>query len=196
MKFFKLFILILISSQIHAQQLPGKWLMYTPGDTYMIPAVPIFEFQNDSITTYNFDEIYSQAPYRVENDILYTSNNRMGRIRFITENELVCSPEKGVDFHWTRIRPTETNLSEEALAELQFKLKTNESKKEILVDLGEQNSENDGFRLERIGDSYFLSFYERKKRSKVLFIQKIADSEIVLAGYPGQPEMTAQLISE
>ncbi|APU69508.1 hypothetical protein [Christiangramia flava] len=196
MKFFKLFILILISSQIHAQKLPGKWLMYTPGDTYMIPAVPIFEFQNDSITTYNFDEIYSQAPYRVENDILYTSNNRMGRIRFITENELVCSLENGGDFHWTRIRPTETNLSEEALAELQFKLKTNESKKEILVDLGEQNSENDGFRLERIGDSYFLSFYKRKKRSKVLFIQKVTYSEIVLAGYPGQPEMTAQLITE
>lgn len=185
------------------QQLEGKWLLTNPGDTYFLPAVPILEFQKDSVKHYDFDTPLSSDKYRTEGNLLIIiPNGTVREFEFINENRLktynvVKLKEKDtvIELEYVRLLPTKTSLTKKEIAKLEFELDWNGKRPRIAFEDKKRQSGLQKYVLEKMDSTYLISLYSLESRIMIIPVKEVSQNLIVLYGTPAPPyEITGKKV--
>lgn len=177
-----------------AQSLEGKWniaKMDTRRST-------VIEFTKDSLMFYEFDKRHSATSYQVGNNHITVSDPSIpleGDFEFINSRRLRLKPDRAkspIDF--VRLDPTKTSLTQAEIENLSFKISY---KNHPLTVNFNQVEEGAGkiTKLEKIGATYFISFYQNNKRLGAVPIEQVTKKEISVYGFPEKPYVvTGELV--
>jgi len=176
-------LLLLFMNFSEPQPLDGKWLLVKNADTYMVPTIPILEFNGSRTTLYDFNNEVSSS--------LFPNHSKF---RFLDKDRL--TQDEKTDIFYVRLLPTETKLSDKEIEKLKFEFIWNKEKVKVIFNEELSTSgmteifktkEVEMMRLERIDSTLFISFYNMGKRAKVLPIKKITPKFIEVYGFYKAP---------
>lgn len=178
-----LILLLLFMNFSEPNPLDGKWLAVKNAATYIVPTVPILEFNSQRITLYDFNK-------EVKTEITAVKPE----FRFIDQNRIVGNDDDSI--FYVRLLPTATELSDKEIEKLKFEFIWNNEKVKVVFNeelsspgMTEifKTKEVEMIRLERIDSTLFISFYTIGKRSQVLPIKKITTDSIEIYGFYKAP---------
>lgn len=166
--------------------------MISDGDTFSIPEVTIMEFGKDSVTTYNFDKIYSLSNYSFAENILKIKDSIFGRVQFLSPDRVMITAKANTPLRFVKLYSTKTDLTFDDVDQLKFNIKWDNEF--IQVDLADKKQEFPEIKLEKIDSNYFISIFEFGNRRLVLPIGSVNFEEIKIYGFPREPfEITTKI---
>ncbi len=179
--------LFFMSSKLSfAQSLEGKWNIAKIDTRHST----LIEFTKDSVFFYEFDKRRSATAYQVNDNCLIVAKGSVpigGEFAFINSQRLRLKPDKAkkaIDF--VRLKPTKTSLTKDEITQMKFEIDYRERAIPIFFDEAEDEI-GKAIRLEKLDDTYFISFYRNAKRKGALPIESISSKKIMIYGFPEEP---------
>lgn len=179
-------IFLLGNTASFAQSLEGKWniaKMDTRRST-------IIEFSKDSLMFYEFDKRHSATSYQISDSRITVNDPSIpleGGFEFVNAHRLRLKPDRAkspIDF--VRLKPTKTDLTKAEIESLSFKISYKNNPLTVNFDQVDGNSGRIT-KLEKIDATYFISFYQNKKRLGAVPIKQVNKKEISVYGFPEKP---------
>lgn len=76
-----------------AQNFEGKWILVQNGDTYLVPKINLFEFNNGKLISSDLQRIIFTHNYRIVESKIFVEDNYFGDFKFVNENRFTLSKE-------------------------------------------------------------------------------------------------------
>ena len=196
MKSLKLIITFLFMNLSFGQNFEGKWILNKNGDTYLVPKINLFEFENGKLISSDIEKIIFSHNYNIIENEIFVENNYFGSFKFINENRftLFKKDEKGekknFQLDFVRLEKTETELTQKEIEKLTFvddnydlKIAFNVElqKPEILEILKGKASKK--MLLKKVDETYFIQNFEDGELDSVIPIRKVNSDYIEIYGF-------------
>lgn len=196
MKITKIIFTILFMNLSFGQNFEGKWILVQNGDTYLIPKINLFEFNNGKLISSDLQKIIFTHNYRIVESKIFVEDNYFGDFKFVNENRFTLSKEdekdqkRNLELDFVRLEKTETELTENEIEKLIFensdydlKIAFNIEllKPEILELTKEKLSKK--MLLKKVDETYFIENYENGELDSVIPIKKVNSEYIEIYGF-------------
>jgi hypothetical protein len=178
------------------QNIEGKWIITKNGDTYLVPKINLFEFNNGKLISSDTEKIISTNNYRIVENKIFLEENYFGDFNFVNENRFTLSQKdvkdqkKNLELDFVKLEKTETELTETEVEKLTFEnldynlkiaFKIELQKPEILEILKAKSSKK--MLLKKIGETYFIANYEDDELESIIPIRKVNPEFIEIYGF-------------
>ena len=126
MKITKIIFTILFMNLGFGQNFEGKWILVQNGDTYLVPKINLFEFNNGKLISSDLQKIIFTHNYRIVESKIFVEDNYFGDFKFVNENRFTLSKEdekdqkRNLELDFVRLEKTETDLTENEIEKLIF----------------------------------------------------------------------------
>lgn len=178
------------------QNFEGKWILVQNSDTYLVPKINLFEFNNGKLISSDLQKIIFTHNYRIVESKIFVEDNYFGDFKFVNENRFTLSKEdekdqkRNLELDFVRLEKTETELTENEIEKLIFensdydlKIAFNIEllKPEILELTKEKLSKK--MLLKKVDETYFIENYENGELDSVIPIKKVNSEYIEIYGF-------------
>ena len=178
------------------QNFEGKWILVQNGDTYLVPKINLFEFNNGKLISSDLQKIIFTHNYRIVESKIFVEDNYFGDFKFVNENRFTLSKEdekdqkRNLELDFVRLEKTETALTQNEIEKLIFensdyylKIAFNIEllKPEILEITKEKLSKK--MLLKKVDETYFIENYENGELDSVIPIKKVNSEYIEIYGF-------------
>lgn len=178
------------------QNFEGKWILVQNGDTYLVPKINLFEFNNGKLISSDLQKIIFTHNYRIVKSKIFVEDNYFGDFKFVNENRFTLFKEdekdqkRNLELDFVRLEKTETELTENEIEKLIFensdydlKIAFNIEllKPEILEITKEKLSKK--MLLKKVDETYFIENYENGELDSVIPIKKVNSEYIEIYGF-------------
>ena len=196
MKSLKLIITFLFMNLSFGQNFEGKWILTKNGDTYLVPKINLFEFENGKLISSDIEKIIFSHNYNIIENEIFVENNYFGSFKFINENRFTLfkkdekDEKKNFQLDFVRLEKTETELTQKEIEKLTFvddnydlKIAFNVElqKPEILEILKGKASKK--MLLKKVDETYFIQNFEDGELDSVIPIRKVNSDYIEIYGF-------------
>lgn len=181
------FIALLRTTTISAQELEGKWIISGNKSFGAFPGIHLMQVSEDSLSHYNFDQFVTKTSYSTEGNKLKIDTLAFADFSFKNSNRLSISSkrlEKPVDY--IRLIPTETDLNTEEIKQIKYVMERGGKNFEVDF-LNHPDNKIMHSYLKKIDDTYFLVIHRHGKPVVAVPIEKITEDNLYLYGFPGGP---------
>ncbi|TDN82804.1 hypothetical protein DET49_12371 [Salegentibacter sp. 24] len=172
------FIALVISPSVNAQELQGKWIVSGNKSFGAFPGIHVMQVSDDSLSHYNFDQFLTKTSYNLEDDQLKIDSLAFAHYSFINPNRLSISSErleKPIDY--IRLVPTETDLNAEEIKQIRYQLKRGGETFAVDFQNRSQGKITHSY-LKKIDQTYFLVIYRHGKPVTAVPIEKITKDSL------------------
>lgn len=178
------------------QNFEGKWILTKNGDTYLVPKINLFEFENGKLISSDIEKIIFSHNYNIIENEIFVENNYFGSFKFINENRFTLfkkdekDEKKNFQLDFVRLEKTETELTQKEIEKLTFvddnydlKIAFNVElqKPEILEILKGKASKK--MLLKKVDETYFIQNFEDGELDSVIPIRKVNSDYIEIYGF-------------
>ena len=196
MKMTKIIFTILFMNLSFGQNFEGKWILTKNGDTYLVPKINLFEFNDGKLISSDLEKIIFTHNYRVIENEIFVENNYFGDYKFVNENRFTLSKKdekdekRNIELDFVKLEKTETELTETEIEKLTFEdidyglkiaFNIELQKPEILEILKGKATKK--MLLKKVGETYFIQIYEYGELDSVIPIRKVTSEYIEIYGF-------------
>lgn len=179
-----------------AQNFEGKWILTKNGDTYIVPRINLFEFNNDKIITSDSVKNLQTNDYKIVGNEIFVENNSFGHFRFINDNRFTLykddekDAERNLELDFVRLEITKTDLTESEIEKLTFESKeldiligfNVELQKPFLLELMKEKATKK-MTLKKIDSTLFICNYEAGELDSIIPIKEVNKEFIEIYGF-------------
>ena len=196
MKITKIIITILIMNLSFGQSFEGTWILTKNGDTYLIPKINLFEFNDGKLISSDLENIIFTHNYRIVESKIFVENNYFGDFKFVNENRFTLSKKdkkdekRNLELDFVKLKKTETELTETEIEKLTFENSDSDLKIAFNVELQKpeileilKGKATRKMLLKKVGETYFIQIYEYGELDSVIPIRKVTSEYIEIYGF-------------
>ena len=196
MRLFRITILLLCMNLSFAQNIEGKWILISNGDTYMVPKINLFEFKKGKLFLSDSEKVLQTNNYNVVGNEIFIENNSFGNYKFINENRFTIykndekDTKRNLILDFVRLEATKTDLTESEIEKLTFESKEFDiligfnvelQKPFLLEQLKEKATKK--MKLKRIDSTLFICNYEAGELDSMIPIKEVNREFIEIYGF-------------
>lgn len=196
MKMTKIIFTIFFMNLSFGQNFEGKWILTKNGDTYLVPKINLFEFDDGKLISSDLQKIIFTHTYTIVESKIFVEDNYFGDFKFINENRFTLSKKdekdqkRNLELDFVKLEKTETELTETEIEKLTFENSNYDlkiafnielQKPEILEILKGKSSKK--MLLKKIGETYFIENYEDDQLDSIIPIRKVTPEYIEIYGF-------------
>ena len=182
------FLILLISASVAAQELEGKWIISGNKSFGGFPGIHLMEISEDSLSHYNFDQFVTKTSYNTEDNKLKIDTLAFAEFSFKNYNRLrIASPRLDKPVDYIRLVPTETNLSPEEIKKIKYDLVR--GRKNFIIDF-QDHAEGKIMEsyLKKVDDTFFLVIHRHGNPITAVPIEKVTEEKMHLYGFMAGPD--------
>jgi hypothetical protein len=195
MRLFTFFTLLFMNLSL-AQNLEGKWILTTNGDTYIVPKINLFEFKNGIIIISDSEKNLQTNNYKIVGNEIFVENNSFGNFRFVSDNRFTLykddekDAKRNLELDFVRLETTKTDLTESEIEKLTFENKeldiligfNVELQKPFLIELMKEKATKK-MTLKKIDTTLFICNYEAGELNSIIPIKEVNREFIEIYGF-------------
>ena len=196
MKMTKIIFTILFMNLSFGQNFEGKWILTKNGDTYLVPKINLFEFNNGKLISSDFEKNIFTHNYRIVESKIFVEDNYFGDFKFVNENRFTLSKQdekdqmKNLELDFVRLEKTETELTKTEIEKLTFENSDYDLKIAFNIELQKpeileitKGKLSKKMLLKKVGETYFIENYENGELDSVIPIKKVNSENIEIYGF-------------
>ena len=196
MKSLKLIITFLFMNLSFGQNFEGKWILTKNGDTYLVPKINLFEFENGKLISSDIEKIIFSHNYNIIENEIFVENKYFGSFKFINENRFTLfkkdekDEKRKLELDFVRLEKTETELTQTEIEKLTFEdtnynlkiaFNVELQKPEILQILKGKATKK--MLLKKVDETYFIQNFEDGELDSIIPIRKVNSECIEIYGF-------------
>ena len=199
MKILKIIFTFLFMNLSFGQNFEGKWILTKNGDTYLVPKINLFEFENGKLISSDIEKIIFSHNYIIIENEIFVENNYFGSFKFINENRFTLfkkdekdekDEKRKLELDFVRLEKTETELTQTEIEKLTFEdtnynlkiaFNVELQKPEILQILKGKATKK--MLLKKVDETYFIQNFEEGELDSIIPIRKVNSECIELYGF-------------
>ena len=196
MKSLKLIFTFLFMNLSFGQNFEGKWILNKNGDTYLVPKINLFEFENGKLISSDIEKIIFSHNYNIIENEIFVENNYFGSFKFINENRFTLfkkdekDEKRKLELDFVRLEKTETELTQTEIEKLTFEdtnynlkiaFNVELQKPEILQILKGKATKK--MLLKKVDETYFIQNFEDGELDSIIPIRKVNSECIEIYGF-------------
>jgi hypothetical protein len=181
------FIALLLSTSITAQELEGKWIVSGNKSFGGFPGIHLMEVSEDSLSHYNFDQFVTKTAYQTEDNKLKIDTLAFAEFNFKNPNRLTIASkrlENPIDY--IRLIPTKTNLSAEEIKQIKYNLERGGESFKVDFENRSDGKITHSY-LKKIDQTFFLVIYRHGKPLTAVPIAEVTKNNLSLYGFSRGP---------
>ncbi|WP_138434757.1 hypothetical protein [Winogradskyella algicola] len=176
-------VFVIANILLNAQELEGKWIHMKGINVMSKPTIPVIEFKEGKMISYDFNRPIDSTSIVVSNNFITYPSGVKANFEFLSDNVILLNtnPDKSLMMKYFKIEETDTDLNED---DIKMKISCLElyvdENKELKI---KQSSNSDsktleditykGFSIEKINETYFLAIYIDELLQYVFPIEEI-----------------------
>ena len=196
MKMAKIIFTILFMNLSFGQNFEGKWILTKNGDTYLVPKINLFEFNDGKLISSDLENIIFTHNYRIVESKIFVENNYFGDFKFVNENRFTLSKKdekdekRNLELDFVKLEKTETELTEIEIEKLTFENSEYDLKIAFNIELQKpeileitKGKLSKKMLLKKVGEIYFIENYESDELDSAIPIRKVTAEYIEIYGF-------------
>ena len=196
MKSLKLIFTFLFMNLSFGQNFEGKWILNKNGDTYLVPKINLFEFENGKLISSDIEKIIFSHNYNIIENEIFVENNYFGSFKFINENRFTLfkkdekDEKRKLELDFVRLEKTETELTQTEIEKLTFEDTNYNLKIAFNVELQKpeilqifKGKATKKMLLKKVDETYFIQNFEDGELDSIIPIRKVNSECIEIYGF-------------